>query len=200
MRDASNDQATLRDLFRWMNDRYGKQGRVFADSETVEKSAEMLSHADLRGFFQRYVSGVDEIPWDSFFARVGLHLIKIEVALADPGFDAVQEFDQPPIVVEVHPNSQAEGAGLKTGDVILQINGQPASHEFEAQIAKLGPGETLHLVVRREGDGQRQLQWKLGAHKQTVFHLEDVPGITAQQKGCRAAWLFGPTEKSQHQY
>jgi predicted metalloprotease with PDZ domain len=201
MRDASNDQATLRDLFRWMNDRYGKPGKAFADSEAVEHSAEMLSHADLREFFQRYVSGVDEIPWDSLFARVGLRVIKIEVALADPGFDAVQEFDQPPIVVEVHPGSQAEQSGLKTGDVILQINGQPTGHEFEAQIAKLGPAETLRLVVRREGAGhQKQLQWKLGAHKQTVFHLEDVPGITAQQKGCRAAWLFGPTEKSQHQY
>ena len=70
LRGASTDQSSLRELFRSMNDRYAKHAKFFADSEGVRQSAEMLSHTDLRDFFQRYVSGVDEIPWDRFFAPV----------------------------------------------------------------------------------------------------------------------------------
>ncbi|HEY8671795.1 MAG TPA: PDZ domain-containing protein, partial [Terriglobales bacterium] len=118
--------------------------------------------------------------------------IKTDITLADPGFDAVQKFDQPPMVVEVHSGSGAEQAGLRPGDVILQINGQPSGPEFETGIAKLGPGSMLHLLVRSESNGrEQQLQWKLESTKRSVFHLEDVPGITAEQKSRRAAWLFG---------
>ena len=35
MRSASNDQASLRDLFRWMNEHYAKEGEFFADSAAV---------------------------------------------------------------------------------------------------------------------------------------------------------------------
>jgi predicted metalloprotease with PDZ domain len=192
MRDASNDQSSLRELFRWMNDHYAKPGKFFDDSQAVRQAAEMLSHADLHALFQSYVSGVDEIPWDHFFARVGLRVIKTDITLADPGFDAVQKFDQPPMVVDVHSGSGAEQAGLRPGDVILQINGQPPRRKFETEIANLAPASMLNMLVRSESNGrQQQLQWKLESAKRSVFHLEDVPGISAEQKSHRAAWLFG---------
>lgn len=202
MRDVSNDQSSLRELFRWMNDHYAKPCKFFDDSQAVRQAAEMLSHADFQAFFQRYVAGVDEIPWDHFFARVGLRAVKTDITLADPGFDAVQKFDQPPVVVDVHSGSAAEQAGLRPGDVILQINGQqingqPSGREFETAITSLGPGSMLHMLVRSESNGQQQqLQWKLESTSRSVFHLEDVPGITAEQKSRRAVWLFGDVNVS----
>jgi predicted metalloprotease with PDZ domain len=195
MRDASHDQASLRELFRSMNDRYAKQGKFFADSEAVQHSAEMLSHADLQAFFKKYVSGTEEIPWDDFFAPAGLHVVKTEIAVAAPGFDAVQRFDQPPIVMRVLPGSEAERSGLKPDDIILKINGEAAGRAFETQIAALGPGAILRLVIRRDGV-QQELQWKLGSRKQTIFQLKDVAEITPQQQARRAAWLFGDAATS----
>jgi len=190
IRDASYDRSSLRELFRWMNTHYAKQGKFFADSDAVRQAAETLSHSDLRDFFQKYVSGVDQVPWDSFFARVGLHVLKTQVTLADAGFEAVQKFDQPPSVVEVTSGSEAERAGLKPEDVILQINEKPAGRDFEAQVMSLGPGARLSLVVRRGGT-ERRLEWKLGSNAQAVFQLQDVHDITPQQRARRAAWLFG---------
>jgi predicted metalloprotease with PDZ domain len=195
MRDASHDQASLRELFRWMNDRYAKQQKFFADSEAVQHSAEVLSHADLRPFFEKYVAGTDEIPWDKFFASVGLRVLKADVTVADPGFEAVRKFDLPPSVVQVDSGGNAERAGLTPGDVILQINGNPPGPEFAAEIAKLGPGATLQLVISR-GGARQSLQWKLASRTQSVFRLQDVPDLKAQQKAERAAWLFGRGEDS----
>ena len=195
MRDASHGQASLRQLFRWMNDRYAKQQKFFADSEAVQHSAEVLSHADLRPFFEKYVAGTDEIPWDRFFASVGLRVLKADVTVADPGFEAVRKFDLPPSVVQVHSGSKAERTGLKPGDIIQQINGNPPGREFQAEIASLRPGATLQLVVSRNG-ARQSLQWKLASRTQSVFQLQDVLGLTPRQKAERAAWLFGRGEDS----
>jgi predicted metalloprotease with PDZ domain len=192
MREVSDDKVSLQDLFRWMNEHYAKQGKFFPDSEGVRKASETLTHADFSEFFEKYVSAVDELPWNTFFSRVGLRVTATEVTLADPGFQAAQAFDQPPTVVQVEPTSQADPAGLKPGDVIVQINGQPAGRDFETKIVALGHGALLKLSVLRDGS-RHELQWNLGAAKQKVFRVEDVPNITAEQKSRRAAWLFGNT-------
>jgi predicted metalloprotease with PDZ domain len=193
MRDASDERASLRDLFRWMNDHYAKQEKFFADSGAVRSTAEIVSHADLREFFQKYVSGTDEIPWDNFFARVGLRVVRAEMAVADPGFVAVQKFNQPPIVVDVRPGSAAERAGLKPEDAILRVNGQAVGRDFERAISKVGLGEMLRLSVHREGS-EHVLEWRLASRTQSVFQVKDVPGVTAQQRQRRAAWLFDKGE------
>jgi predicted metalloprotease with PDZ domain len=189
MRNASHDEAALCELFRQMNEHYTKQGKFFGDSDAIREAAENLSHAELREFFQKYVSGVEEIPWDEFFAPVGLRVNRLQAVFADPGFESVQQFDRAPVVVEVHPKSEAERAGLKQQDEILQINGETASHNFVKQMNSLVPGAVLKIVVRREGV-QHKLEWKLGSREQSVFQLMDLPQVTAQQKADRAAWLF----------
>jgi predicted metalloprotease with PDZ domain len=177
-------------LFRWMNEHYAKPGKLFPDSEAVRQAAETLTHADFGDFFRKYVSGVDEIPWDTFFNGVGLRVIPSEATSAEPGFQAAQNFDQPLTVVQVDAGSDAERAGLKPGDVIVQIDGQRAGRDSLRTIRELSPGTLLHLRVLRDGV-QQQLQWAVGGSKQNVFRLQDVPGITQQQRLRRSAWLFG---------
>jgi predicted metalloprotease with PDZ domain len=190
MRDASNDHASLRDLFHWMNDYYAKQGKFFTDSAAVRKAAENLSHADLRTFFEKYVSGTAEIPWDDFFRFVGLRLLRTEVIVSDPGFEAAQRFDQPPAVVTTTAGGEAERAGLRPEDIILQVNGKSPARNFSEDIAGMAPKSTLHLVVRR-GNQEYRLQWKLGTRSATLFHLVDLADVTSQQKTRRTSWLFG---------
>jgi predicted metalloprotease with PDZ domain len=189
MRNASQDRASLRELFRFLNDHYAKQGKFFADSEAVREAAESLSNTDLKEFFRDYVSGVDEIPWDKFLAAVGLRALTVEATFADPGFEAIQSFDQPPIVVSVQPGGEAERAGLKSQDQVLKVNGQRTGRNYERQIAELGPGEMLSLVVRRDG-AEHNLHWKLGKREQTVYQITDLPQVSSEQKARRKAWLF----------
>ena len=86
MREASAGKKSLRDLFQWMNQHYAKQGKFFPDSRGVEEAVEAVTGADFSEFFAHYVAGVDPIPYDKFFATVGLRLDKQTVELPDPGF------------------------------------------------------------------------------------------------------------------
>jgi predicted metalloprotease with PDZ domain len=190
MRENSHGQACLRDLFHWMNQNFAQQGKFFPDSQGVEQAAEAVAQADYSAFFHKYVSGVEEIPWDDFFRTVGLRVIQKKVSLAELGFVAGRNFDTPPTVAQVETNSEAEKAGLSIGDVLLEINGHEPGPDFERKLQQLRAGDTLKLRVRGE-NGERQLQWKVGAREEVEFELQDVENMSTQQKASRAAWLKG---------
>ncbi len=59
-------------------------------------------------------------------------------------------------VSEVLPNSAAEKAGIKAGDVITAINGQRLASfaELRAKIATTGAGKAIELTYLRDGKSQ----------------------------------------------
>ena len=199
MRDASNGTKSLRDLLQWMNSNYAQKNKLFFDSEGVRQAAEIVTHSDLSVFFEKYVAGTDEIPWNDFFKTVGLQLAIDKVQLADLGFAAVRNFDSPLTVISVAENSAAEHAGLARDDVIMKINGHNPSGNgpsgnFEHSVAALRPGQTIRLRIRNQ-TGERELSWKLDTRNALECRLDDVDNITPKQKARRAAWLKGESEK-----
>jgi predicted metalloprotease with PDZ domain len=180
-----------------MNQNYAQQGRDFPDSDGVRQAAEAVSHADFKVFFQKYVAGTEEIPWNDFFINVGLHLVRHSGSRADPGFEATRNFDAPPIVTAITPNSEAERAGLAVGDSILDINGQTASSDFRQKLSELRIGDTLSLRVRN-AEGERKLHWKISSREEVEFELKDLDSVTPQQKARRTAWLKGESEGDAH--
>jgi predicted metalloprotease with PDZ domain len=67
-------------------------------------------------------------------------------------------------VEAVVPGSPADQAGLKPGDDILRINKTrvEAVADLQMQVAGYSPGETVHLVVKRN-DGRKKIDVELGA-------------------------------------
>jgi predicted metalloprotease with PDZ domain len=193
VREASHGSASIREVFHWMNENYARKGLFFPDTEGVRRAAEAVSHADLGWFFQKYVAGTDEIPWDDFFKSVGLHLVQRESQVADLGFVATQNFDAALVVSAVTPGSAAEQAGLSVGDSILEINGQSAGARFGRRFGELHPAETLRLHVRNS-EGERDLQWTLGNRQEVELRLVDLDKITVEQKARRSAWLKGEAQ------
>jgi serine protease Do len=57
------------------------------------------------------------------------------------------------VVTQVEPDSPGAKAGLKTGDVILQLDGQPVSDagELQVEVGQKRPGTTLKLDLMRDG-------------------------------------------------
>ena len=67
------------------------------------------------------------------------------------------------LVNSVNPGRPAEKAGLKAGDVILQLDGKDVSdtNEFRNQIAATAPGTEVTLSIWRNG-AQQQVRVRLG--------------------------------------
>lgn len=194
VRDASHGQASLREVFQWMNQNYAKKQMFFPDSEGVLRAAEAVSHADLGWFFAKYVSGTDEIPWNDFFRGVGLRLTQSTTTTADAGFIASRNFDAPMTVTTVTEGSNAEIAGLQVGDIILEINGKTAGQESSESTARLNPGDTITVKVRGTRSGDRELKWKMASRDEIFYELKDVDHVNAEQRARRAAWLKGEAQ------
>jgi predicted metalloprotease with PDZ domain len=198
VREASHGKTSLREVFQWMNQDYAKKGRFFPDSEGVREAAEAVSYADLGLFFSKYVAGTDEIPWDDFFRGVGLRLVEGKNAVADAGFIASQNFDGP-VTASVTAGSEAERAGLQTGDMILEINGKIVRQESSQEIAQLSAGDTITVKVKGRRGGDRELKWKVGTRDEISYALRDVDNVTAEQRERRAAWLKGEAQIPQEE-
>jgi predicted metalloprotease with PDZ domain len=194
LRDASGGNTSLREVMQWMNVNYAKKGRFFNDSEGVREAGEAVSHADLREFFSKYVAGTEEIPWNDFFHSVGFRVEQSAINTPDPGFVASRNFDGPMSVAAVTAGSEAENAGLRVGDVITQLQGKPAGQESRDELARMNPGDSITLTVRSRRGGERELKWKIGAHQEVVYQLQDLDQVSAEQRARRAAWLKGEAQ------
>ncbi|WP_163923299.1 Do family serine endopeptidase [Photobacterium sp. Alg240-V54] len=78
-------------------------------------------------------------------------------------------------VNQVMPNSAAQKAGLKAGDIITQVNGNPirSFSELRAKVATLGAGKTLTLQVMRNGKLQ-QFTVTLSASENNIVKADDI--------------------------
>ena len=101
-------------------------------------------------------------------ARLGVSVQEVNQAFADSF-----KLDKPEgaLVTTVEKGSPADKAGLQSGDVIRQVNGQPvvSSGDLPAVIGLAAPGDTVKLTV-----------WRQGASKEITARLANADDKAAQ--------------------
>jgi predicted metalloprotease with PDZ domain len=196
IRDATDNHKSLDDVLRRMYDMYPKQGRFYDDSQGVQTTAEEVAGTKFDDFFRAYVAGTDEIPYDKFFSAAGLELKVERRAAPDLGFwttgHSLGSIAQV-VVSQVAPGSTAEAAGLKKGDALLALNGQPLPRYLPAWLREQTPGQTITLRVQRDSN-VLDLTFALAAMDLNKFTLVEIPGATEKQKRIREGWLKGKTD------
>ncbi|MFZ0320064.1 MAG: PDZ domain-containing protein [Candidatus Sulfotelmatobacter sp.] len=196
VRHASHGQASLREVFQWMNENFAKKGRFFPDSDGVRQAAEAVTHADLGWFFTKYVQGTEEIPWNDFFRSVGFRVIEEKTTSANAGFVASRNFDGPMIVTSVAVASEAQKAGLQVGDTILEINGKAPGQESADDISGLSAGDSITVKIRERRGAERELKWNISSRDEVSYQLKDVESMSSEQRARRTAWLKGEAQLS----
>jgi serine protease Do len=121
-------------------------------------------------------------------------------------------------VTRVEENSPAEKAGVKTGDVVLEYNGQRVEgmEQFGRMVRETPPGREVKLTIGRNG-GTQTLVAVLGSRKYRFsgnfpqgfevpeFHMPDIPqifttlrspmlGVEAESLGSQLAMYFAVKE------
>jgi predicted metalloprotease with PDZ domain len=193
IRDATAGHKSLRDLMQYMNRQYAQKDRFFADSEGVRQAVEAITHTDFRKFFEQYVAGVDELPYERYLTTVGLKLERRPIQAPYAGFVSVRTFDGMPVVVRVDANSDAARLGLQSGDTILKINGKLAYTPVEDRVESMRVGETLRLRISGR-TGERDVKFKLSSRPAEEFRIVNMDAITPEQRARRSAWLLGESE------
>lgn len=195
MRQASHDRAGLDDLMRALNHDFAQQGRFFHDSDLIALAGRLTGGAfDAQTFFRDYVTGTRGLEYDRYLGYAGLNLEKHTAAVPDWGFRAPMGFTGArDIQVEsVDPESAAAQAGLRLGDVITSVNGQPLSVPPD-RLTGLKAGQQVELAIMRRSR-PLSIKFQLGASRETDYGIEDNPQATPEQVALRESWLGRGTQ------
>jgi predicted metalloprotease with PDZ domain len=194
IRGATDNHKSLDDVMRRMNEVYAKQGLFYNDSQDVEAAAEDVAGVKFDDFFRRYVAGADEIPYQDFFSAAGLEL-KVEMhKSADLGFWTTGHGPGAPVIVsQVVPGTSAQAAGLKAGDMLVALNGQPVPHYLPGWLHNHSPGEKITLRVHRD-DNDLDIGFALGANDSKRYSIAEMASVSEKQRRIREGWLKGSTD------
>jgi len=192
IRNATDNHKSLDDVMRGMDDDYAHRGLFYNDSAGVEQEVEKVAGRSFKDFFRKYVSGTDDIPYGDFLRYAGLDVKAQERAVADFGFEVLRTRNGPIQVGTVAPNSSAAQAGLQSGDVLLQLGGQPFPRFAQRWLLQHLPGDQVKLRIGR-GDQEREVTLTLGKKIVHAYSISKIAGASAKQKRIRDGILTGTT-------
>lgn len=122
---------------------------------------------------------------------LGIEPDELSAELADKL--GILEDDLGAVIAHVHPNTPAKKAGLKAGDVVLEVDGQKISDPFKLRevTAYKGVGQILTLKIFRQEKGIMEVKVKLEKRpdQATLFkpQLEKSITLTSESMGLELA-------------
>ena len=195
MRESSNGQRGILSLMQDLSKEYGSN-KPFND-EDLFATITRLTYPEIGEFLKKYVSGTTPIPYDTYFAKMGVTKAMMKI----PGNPLLKNKQVPLITVNpnkeivilpnITPNEFMTNLGLKNGDIIVAING--TAYNLDNIYDLIGATETWTendtITVTFKRDGKEE------TIKGTVkLPMEDSEGYHATDNSkdkLREAWLKG---------
>ena len=196
IRESSNGKKGILNLMQDLSNEYGTK-KAFKDEELFGKITE-LTYPEVGAFLNKYVAGETPIPYEQYFAKMGVTEATIEVA----GNPFLKGQTQPYITVdpntkeimilpEIELNSFMTTLGLKNNDKIIAINDKAYNLDniYDMIMASMNwkDGEAISVKIKRDGKEQTiKGKIMMPKEKQDGYQSTD-----ATKKVIREAWLRG---------
>ncbi len=211
IRHRTGNQRSLTDVFLYLLKNHGLPKPGFEEVRGFRDAVELItrqaapSKTDFGDFFARYVSGVEEIPWNDFLGHVGLMLeekkspaaayIGISTGTAIPGGGGIFGPQTTPVaegqiaITSVAAGSPAADAGLDAGDVLVAIDGGRIDpNAFEKRLKERKIGSTVELTVMRR-DRLKTINVAVGSIEAITYSIKEKPDASELQKRIFTSWL-----------
>ena len=195
MRESSNGQRGILDLMQDLSKEYGSN-RPFNDEELF-KTITRLTYPEVGRFLNTYVAGSTPIPYEEYFAKVGVTKTKVKKAgnvflkNQEVPYITVNPAQEIVVVPNIEDNAFMKTIGLKGGDVIQSINGTKYNLDniYDMIMGSMSwkEGDPITIQIKRDGKEQT-LKGKV------TLPTEDVEGYhatDASKAKVREAWLKG---------
>jgi predicted metalloprotease with PDZ domain len=196
IREKSNGERGILDLMKKLSKEYGPS-KPFNDDELFGKIT-ALTYPEVGEFLNTYVAGKTPIPYDFYFAKMGVNKAKIQVP-ANPFLK-----DQSTPFITINPNTKEimvvptlelndfmNNLGIKGGDILLEFNGKAYNldtiYDLIMESQNWNNGDAITIKIRRDGKEQTIN----GKAKLTMTEDEGYIMNDTSKEKLNAAWLKG---------
>ena len=130
------------------NDYYEKENIGMTPAQ-FKTSLENFIGENMDEFFEKYIYGVETIPYAKYFKELGLNIERTEFNNSAMGVNTKMENGQLTIT-NVVSGSAAENAGLSPNDEIIAFNGfRVDQSDFSKYLKMLSPDSEFNLIISR---------------------------------------------------
>jgi predicted metalloprotease with PDZ domain len=196
MRELSNGKRGILSLMQDLSNEFGSN-KPFND-EDLFPTITRITYPEIGAFLEKYVAGETPIPYDEYFAKMGVKNTKIQV----PGNPFLKDQRKPYITIDQSskeiktlPNASENifmtTLGIKANDHILAINGTNYNldniYDLIMSSENWKEGDEISVKIRR--DNKEQI-----LNGKIVLPKEEKDGFIAIDKSkdtLKNAWLKG---------
>ncbi|HEX8494702.1 MAG TPA: PDZ domain-containing protein [Pyrinomonadaceae bacterium] len=198
MRGRTKGRASLDDVLRRLYEElylkspqasYYLRGRGYTPQD-VERIASEVAGTDFGQFFESYVRGTQQPPYDEAFAVVGLRLVREPTPQSyTAGITLDTDNSSSMKITGVRPDSPAARAGIIQGDVLLSINGTAVNAtNWQTTLNRYQEGASIPFIVRRNNRTQTALL-TIGPPEHYDYRIEEKKDASTIELALRRAWL-----------
>ncbi|MFZ2360058.1 MAG: PDZ domain-containing protein [Anaerolineae bacterium] len=161
--------------------------------DAFQSICEQVAGGSLQPFFDDYVRGVAELPFEDYLARAGLGLSYGWKGADDErraGLGVrVRQKEGRALVEAVFADGPAYHADLSVGDEIVALDGYRISEgTLDERLADRQPGDRVTLTLFRR-DELREATLALGQRPYNKVEITPRPDPTPEQRALYEAWL-----------
>ena len=179
-------QKNLDDVMRHLYQHYYKaQQRGFSEEE-IKQTLEEVSGKKLDNFFEKYIDGIQTLPYDQYLAHVGCKLTPTTEAKAYLGVSTARAAKKLRIT-RVSKGSPAYDTGLNVHDEIVKIDDEKVKDMTKFTEGKK-PGDQIKVEICRDGNVKKFLI-VLEKNPHTTYKLSLQKNRTEKQKQAYKKWL-----------
>jgi predicted metalloprotease with PDZ domain len=193
IRDRTDNEKSLDDVLRAMNNQFAKQNKPYRDSLDIRLTAEQVAGGSFEDFFSKYVSHAQSLPYAQTFALAGLDLRTTQHKRPVLGFFTERGRTGEVIVRNLDAESSAAQAGLRSSDVILSWNGSEPPRNPERWVYSQKPGSVVHVRVRRD-EREMSIDFRIDEATETFYQVVEDSHARPKAKRIREGILHGTTQ------
>ncbi len=195
IREKSNGQRGILDMMKRLSAIYGPT-KPFDDNELFERIV-LETYPEVGEFLNQYVAGDSPIPYDAFFAKVGVSKTTKKVPANvfmkghSPFVTIKPETKEIAVIASGELNPFMKEMKLQPGDIITSVDGKDYNldniYDLIMGSQKWKEGDEVAMKIKRDGK-EMLLKGKV------KFEYEDHEGYMAtddSKKALREAWLKG---------
>jgi predicted metalloprotease with PDZ domain len=180
------NQRSLDDVMRQMWEEFGK-AEIGYTPEQLEGVIESVAGMDLGDFFQRYLHGLEDLPFNEYLQPFGLQLVEDKQEEPYLGVRTNSENGRE-IIKFVELGSPAQKAGIDAGNELLAIDGIKVGNQLNERLKDYQPNDSIQVTVFHQ-DELRTYSVTLAAPIPNHYQVVPVQNPDLSQQEKFAGWL-----------